>query len=139
MIQAHTKNDFPLKMKKEKGLYFESFTFSEMSLMYNISATVKERGGSNRSRKRNQSEVGKRKTARDLRRDNKRNMREVCFLKSHMFLEITQEEKEGTEEEKHMSVREGGSGCRDTLKDKAQEREGRLRQENLVPASNNLC
>ena len=74
-------------------------------------------------------------------------MREVCFLKSHLFLEITQDKKEGTEEEKHMSVREGGSGCRDTLKDKAQgrerererEREGRLRQENLVPASNNLC
>lgn len=44
-------------------------------------------------RKINKSEVGKRKTVRDLRRDNKSDMREVGFLKTHMFLEITQEKE----------------------------------------------
>lgn len=46
------------------------------------------------------------KRVRDLRRDNKRNARVACFLKTHMFLEIAQEKKEGTGEEKHM--RESG-------------------------------
>lgn len=32
---------------------------------------------------------------RDLRRDNKRNARVACFLKTHMFLEIAQEKKGG--------------------------------------------
>lgn len=64
-------------------------------------------------------------------------MREVCFLKTHMFLEITQEKGGHGGGETHESEWMG-SGCRDTLKDKAQKK-GRLRQENLVPALNNLC
>lgn len=109
-----------------------------MSVMYKMSAMfVTVKLGDSRSKKRNKSEVGKRKTVRDLRRDNKGNMREVCFLKTHMFLEITQE-KEGMGEEKHMRVSERGVGVVRYSEIKSRE-EGRLRQENLVPTSNNLC
>lgn len=72
---------------------------------------------------------------RDLSRDNKGRMREVCFLKTHVFLEITQKGVRLGGEAKHESewMR---SGCRE-MNDK--EEEGRQRQENLVLASNNLC
>lgn len=57
------QNDFPLKMKNKNVRIFSAYFFSEMTVMCNVSAmfAALKRGTSSWSRKRNQSEVGKRK------------------------------------------------------------------------------
>lgn len=66
MIQFHT---LLMKMKTQITGVFLALISSKISVMCKISAkSATVRGGeSTRSRKRNQSEVGKRKTERDLR------------------------------------------------------------------------
>lgn len=91
--------------------------------------------GSNSSRKRNQSEAGKRKKgARFVKRQQRTYEGGVFSKNTHVLRNHTRGVRLwGGETHESEWMR---SGRRD-MNDK--EEEGRQRQENLVPASNNLC